>query len=319
MNSGRVLPILMLLCLVLGGLPIINAIIIDPTIVFTEDNITYGVTVPIDFNNITFDAHWMNFNGLGFNITCTNPVFINFSLFGNPYSVTAGMKIFKFTTSTPNRNCTFNITGLKTSHAYVVYNGSTLKSITSSNPLGYIQWKHNLTSSHTFILYDTNAGSPPTISSPSIANGSTNVPINTASLRAYISDPDGDTIGWYIATFPNVGSSWSMGGDTNGTKTCNILGLHYSTTYFWYVGAIDVYGSISWYNTTLHFTTSAPGPSSGGSMTDLVVKYVIPIMIALMLLMFLVIMLYTGTVTPELIFIWLLAAIAAIVLIVILL
>jgi hypothetical protein len=48
------------------------------------------------------------------------------------------------------------------------------------------------------------ADNNPILSSPNPANGSTNVPISTASLSINIQDPDGDTFNYTISTSPNI-------------------------------------------------------------------------------------------------------------------
>jgi hypothetical protein len=89
--------------------------------------------------------------------------------------------------------------------------------------------------------FTTKSNNPPQITNPNPNNGTT-VPISTTLLTIYISDPEGNLINWNIQTSPAVGSS-SGSGQTNGTKTCTISGLQYSTTYYWYVNATDPSGS----------------------------------------------------------------------------
>jgi hypothetical protein len=83
---------------------------------------------------------------------------------------------------------------------------------------------------------------PPEFSSEVPFNGSINVPITISSLFVYISDEEGDRFDWSIETSPGIGSSSSRG-DIDGTKTCNVSGLKYATTYIWYVNATDPVGS----------------------------------------------------------------------------
>jgi len=101
-----------------------------------------------------------------------------------------------------------------------------------------------------------------TINNPSPANGSTNVSISTASLSINIQDPDGDTFNYAIVTIPNIGSS-SGSEANNGSKSCSIAGLDYSTTYTWYVSCMNT-GSVNWTNKSYRFTTE----SSGGNGDD---------------------------------------------------
>ena len=94
------------------------------------------------------------------------------------------------------------------------------------------------------------------------------VPISTSSLSIYIEDPDGDSFNWSITTSPNVGSN-SGSGASNGSKSCSITGLTYSTTYNWFVNATDGTG---WTNKSYSFKTqskpsppSPPGPGPGST------------------------------------------------------
>jgi hypothetical protein len=105
-------------------------------------------------------------------------------------------------------------------------------------------------------LFTTQAGpvnNPPLQSIPSPDNGSTNVSINTASLSITIQDPEGDEFNWTITTTLNVGSN-SGTAASNGTKTCNLSSLSYSTTYTWMVNAYDGH---HWINNTYWFTTES--------------------------------------------------------------
>lgn len=83
---------------------------------------------------------------------------------------------------------------------------------------------------------------PPKFSNEVPFNGSINVPITISSLSIYISDEEEDRFDWSIETSPDIGIS-SGTGDVDGTKTCNVSGLNYTTTYTWYVNATDPVGS----------------------------------------------------------------------------
>ena len=89
-----------------------------------------------------------------------------------------------------------------------------------------------------FITTEGPSNYPPTFSNENPSDGTTDVPIVTSSLSVFIEDPEGDSFDWSITTSPNVGSS-SGTGESNGTKTCAISGLSYSTTYTWTVSATD--------------------------------------------------------------------------------
>lgn len=109
---------------------------------------------------------------------------------------------------------------------------------------------------------------PPSFSSITPSNHSTNIPRTTSSLSLTIQDTEGDLFNWSIITNPNIGSSNGVN-DHNGSKVCTITGLSYSTTYYWTVSCIDT-GSNQWINQTYWFTTSAPpgGGGGGGSGGD---------------------------------------------------
>jgi parallel beta-helix repeat protein len=105
----------------------------------------------------------------------------------------------------------------------------------------------------------------PVFSEISPSNGTAGVSISLSSLSVTIKDPEGDLFNWSIETSPDVGSS-SADNDSNGSKSCNVSGLSYSTTYYWYVSAVDV-GSGDWINATYSFTTESappPPPPPGG-------------------------------------------------------
>lgn len=117
----------------------------------------------------------------------------------------------------------------------------------------------------------TGQNQPPVFSSVSPANGSTGVFIGTTALSFMIRDPEGNAFSWSITTSPNIGSS-SGSAASNGTKSCSISGLSYSTTYHWYVVCKDV-GSNHWKNASYWFTTAAESqggnpPGGGGNTPD---------------------------------------------------
>jgi len=101
-----------------------------------------------------------------------------------------------------------------------------------------------------------------TISNPSPANGLANVPISTASLNINIQDQDGETFNYIINTNPNIGSS-SGNESSNGSKSCSIYGLDYSTTYTWYVSCLGT-DSGNWTNKSYRFTTETNGGDGDG-------------------------------------------------------
>ena len=110
---------------------------------------------------------------------------------------------------------------------------------------------------------------PPIFSSVSPTNGSTGVSLGTSALTILIRDLEGDVFNWSITTSPNIGSNAGATA-SNGTKTCSISGLSYSTTYHWHVVCKDV-GSNHWKNASYWFTTAAESqggnPPGGGGGT----------------------------------------------------
>jgi len=101
---------------------------------------------------------------------------------------------------------------------------------------------------------------PPYQSNPSPNNNSNNVLITTSQITIYINDTEGNPMNWTIETSPDIGSQDnSSSSGANGTKTCSISGLSYSTTYTWYMNLTD---DNSWNNATYSFTTEAPPPNN---------------------------------------------------------
>jgi len=87
--------------------------------------------------------------------------------------------------------------------------------------------------------------SPPVFGTPSPANGSTgNLSGLTWSIP--INDPEGDLISWTIQCSNGQGTNGS--GESNGTKSLNLSGLAYSTTYNVWVNATDPTGGLHRYS-----------------------------------------------------------------------
>ena len=95
---------------------------------------------------------------------------------------------------------------------------------------------------------------PPIISEENPANNSVNVNINCPIVNITIEDPEGDLFNWTITTSPDIGTN-SETYSSNGTKTCSISDLSYSTTYTWTVKAND---GNQWTNITYTFTAQEP-------------------------------------------------------------
>ncbi len=104
----------------------------------------------------------------------------------------------------------------------------------------------------------TSGNQAPIISNPNPTNGLSNVPISISTLSIMIRDPNGDTFAYTIQTNPNIGSQ-SIQSAKDGTKTCAIAGLTYSTTYHWYVNATD---GKSWTRQSFTFKTASASGNS---------------------------------------------------------
>ena len=90
-------------------------------------------------------------------------------------------------------------------------------------------------------------------------NGSRNIPISTSTLTVTIQNSKGHPFNYYIKTSPTIGST--LGGNKyNGSKTCTISNLAYSTTYYWYVSCKDVTTG-QWTNQSFWFTTESNNPA----------------------------------------------------------
>lgn len=122
--------------------------------------------------------------------------------------------------------------------------------------------------------YNFSTGPVPPNNSPSFSgvspgNGSTGVSISRSSVSVAIRDAEGDGFNWSIVTSPDIGTSSGVNA-SNGSKSCSISGLGYSTTYYWFVSAYDT-GSCNWSNMTYNFKTESEpyvppgGPSGGGN------------------------------------------------------
>jgi len=112
---------------------------------------------------------------------------------------------------------------------------------------------------------------PPEFSDISPSNGTIDVAISTSSLSLMIEDPDDDRFDWTIETSPDIGSSSGFA-EENGTKSCSISGLSYSTTYRWFVNATD--GNTWNRKSYIFITEDEPGgqggePLGGGGMPPL--------------------------------------------------
>lgn len=90
----------------------------------------------------------------------------------------------------------------------------------------------------------------PTLSNESPTDESTLWEIDTTSFTVDVNCTSG-TFDWNITSSPNVGNAGATG-ESNGTKSCTVSGLEFSTTYTWYVNSTN--GTL-WTNALYTFTT----------------------------------------------------------------
>jgi hypothetical protein len=153
-----------------------------------------------------------------------------------------------------------------------VQNGTASCTITGLNYSTTYTWCVNVTDSEgwindsfSFTTESVPVNDSPVFLSVSPGNGSTDVLISTSSVSLLIQDPEGDFFNWSMTTSPNIGSTNGVNA-SNGSKSCSLSGLAYSTTYHWYVSSMDQ-GSGNWTNGSYWFTTEDTpqgGYSPGG-------------------------------------------------------
>ena len=90
---------------------------------------------------------------------------------------------------------------------------------------------------------------------PNPINESSEVDNNLGSLSITINQMSGTLFNYSISTNPDVGSSSEVL-QSNGTKTCDLSGLEYDTTYEWIVSVQEV-ESGNWMNRSFVFTTES--------------------------------------------------------------
>jgi hypothetical protein len=97
------------------------------------------------------------------------------------------------------------------------------------------------------------------------ADRSSNIPINTSQLSLMIQNTKGHAFNYEFKTNPDVGSKIRTY-NSNGIKTCDLSGLTYGTTYYWYIFCKDITTG-QWSNQSYRFTTEYKNPygGSGGS------------------------------------------------------
>lgn len=125
-----------------------------------------------------------------------------------------------------------------------------------TNELGYITIEKQ---NGEITIYDT--ASSHVFSSINPANKSQNVALSISELSIAIYDIESDIFDWMIYTSPDIGSNYGTN-SLNGTKTCSISGLAYSTTYNWYVHCKDLStGELT--NKSFWFKTVPPSGNGG--------------------------------------------------------
>jgi murein tripeptide amidase MpaA len=93
----------------------------------------------------------------------------------------------------------------------------------------------------------------PVVSNPEPADSTTDVSVSISTLNFTIDDANGDLMGYYVSTSPDVGSV-SQTGVNDGTYSVSVSGLQYATVYTWWVNVTD---GVLWTNTTHTFTTES--------------------------------------------------------------
>lgn len=244
----------------------VQAVRIDPDVQFVVGNETYTVNQTMEFSSITIDSSYIVFNDTGFYVTSDLDVDITLVHINDDITGTSnGERVLDFYASTTGGNVWFNISGFVVGRSYMVNRSGSSIATPTANSSGFISFCSDVWSTHRFEIFQLNSNRAPAVNNPSPSDLSTGVSISTSSLSVTIEDLDGDSIDWTITTTPGVGNS-SNSGDSNGSKSCSVSGLSYSTIYTWLVSATD--GS-SWTNESYSFTTEAAPTggegSSGGS------------------------------------------------------
>jgi len=166
-------------------------------------------------------------------------------------------------------------------------NGSKTCSVSNLQYSTLYSWYVNATdgdltvnSSFEFTTEENPTNDSVAISSPSPANNSVNIDVTTSTLSVTIEDPEGDSFNWTIETSPDAGSNDNNFNENNGSKSCSISNLGFSTSYTWYVNATDS-GSGNWTNNSFVFTTrdqytaDAPGSftATGFNRTQIILTW----------------------------------------------
>jgi hypothetical protein len=169
-----------------------------------------------------------------------------------------------------NGNKTLTLSGLVYLTTYKIW-------VNATDPDGSGQYTRK------WYTFTTKADQPPVFGSPNPANGSINNPLSfTWSIP--IDDPEGDQFSWTIQC--SNGQTNSGSGASNGTKSLDLSGLAYLTTYKVWVNATDPDGSGHYTRRWYTFTTGdknqppffgVPTPTNGSTNQPLNLTWSIPI------------------------------------------
>jgi FlaG/FlaF family flagellin (archaellin) len=157
----------------------------------------------------------------------------------------------------PNGQKTLSLSGLSYGTPYKIW-------VNATDPTGSNHYTRR------WYTFTTTANLPPTFSTPTPANGSTNQSLSLP-WSIPMSDPEGDFFTWTIQC--SNGQNNSGTGASNGTKTISLFGLSYATTYRIWVNATDPTGSSlytrRWYSFTTKINLSpvfgTPSPANGST------------------------------------------------------
>ena len=134
--------------------------------------------------------------------------------------------------------------------------------VNATDSSGSGEWTNN---TYTFTTGSETGNNPPSFSNINPVNGASGISVDISSLSLTIEDPEGDLFDWSIETSPDIGSSTGSG-EGNGSKSCSVSGLTYSTTYTWFVNATD---GNSWTNSIYTFTTGSETGNNPPSFSNI--------------------------------------------------
>ena len=214
-----------------------------------------GPNVLDEWYNTSILIHPQQPTGLTATTVNQNTIDLNWTLQAGIEKTLIRYKTGSYPTSVTDGTELYNGTGTSTSHM----------GLSPGDTIYYSAWGWNDTANLYSLNYDTVVGqttgllnNPPVFSDNDPTNRSSDVSVDLSALSITIVDPDGDSFNWSIETSPDIGSS-SDTGDVNGSKTCSVSGIQYSTSYIWYVNCTDgTYWTRAWFS----FSTEAAGPET---------------------------------------------------------